>query len=86
MHGNADNYHHGREAAFLAPSVVCCLLAPSLLETTGSQQQPVEWGHSHITLYSTHLALKVCGRNVSFALNLSKPGKCHSLSLSKADS
>lgn len=45
----------------------------------------VERGHSYKTLYSTHLALKVCGRNVSFALNLSKPGNVIP-SLSKADS
>lgn len=80
-----------KEAASQAPSAVCCLLALSLPEPQGARSQPgrprlAEWGHLYRTLYSPHLALKVCSRNVSSALNLSKPGKCHSLSLSKADS
>lgn len=50
------------------------------------EREASRWGHSYKTLYSTHLALKVCSKNRSSALNPSKRGKCHSLSLSKADS
>lgn len=71
------------EAASPVPSLVCCLLAPSLPETTGSQEpacmaQIIGVGHLYKTLDSSHLALEVCGRKGSFTLNLSRPGKCHS--------
>lgn len=64
---------------------------PAFQKPQGARNRPgwprlAEWGHLYKTLYLSHLALKVCGRNVSFVLNLSKPGKCHSLKLSKADS
>jgi hypothetical protein len=69
-------------------SAVCGL--PVFQKPQGARSQPgwprlVEWDHLYKTLYSSHLALTVCGSKV-FALNHEQLGEMSFPSLSKADS